>query len=107
MLTRDIIAGFNILTLARISQRGRFSRGGIGQPSAEPLRGSRLWVEPVDFNFCESSRGQWSPGWSAGLFSPRVLVRQAVAGSGQPGIGSAVLGLIGKGRRHGELDAAH
>ena len=42
----------------------------------------------------------------AGLFFDRVFWFVSARGS-KRGVGSAVLGLIGKGRRHGELDAAH
>ena len=42
-----------------------------------------------------------------GLFGGRFLVRQAVAAAAKRGVSDVVLGLIRKGSRHGELDAAH
>ena len=47
------------------------------------------------------------PGGLRGLFGRRFLVRQAVAAAAKRGVSDVVLGLIRKGSRHGELDAAH
>ena len=87
------------------SNGGQFSRGNGAACGGSASGGGWLWLEACGCNFCESC---WTRRSGAG--SGDILRRfSGLSGGhgGERGVRGAVLGLIEKGRGHGQLDTAH